>query len=89
MILLYILHSLTHSFTGKTTTTEQMLFLCGEVQSVGKVDNGNTVMDFLPEERDRGITISSAAISFGWKGYNINLIDTPGEHNIYSLLRTL
>ena len=68
-----------HIDAGKTTTTEQMLFLSGEVNDIGKVDDGNTVMDFLPEERERGITISSAAISFGWKGHRINLIDTPGH----------
>lgn len=68
-----------HIDAGKTTTTEQMLFLSGAVNDVGKVDDGNTVMDFLPEERERGITISSAAISFGWKGHRINLIDTPGH----------
>jgi elongation factor G len=65
--------------SGKTTTTEQMLYICGATKSVGRVDNGDTVMDFLPQERERGITISSAAISFKWKDMNINLIDTPGH----------
>ena len=68
-----------HIDAGKTTTTEQMLFLCGETNAVGKVDNGDTVMDFLPEERERGITISAAAISFQWKHISVNLIDTPGH----------
>lgn len=68
-----------HIDAGKTTTTEQMLFLCGEVKSIGRVDSGDTVMDFLPQERERGITISAAAISFNWKDYQINLIDTPGH----------
>ena len=68
-----------HIDAGKTTTTEQMLYVCGEVKSIGRVDSGDTVMDFLPQERERGITISAAAISFKWKDYNINLIDTPGH----------
>lgn len=65
-----------HIDAGKTTTSEQMLFLCGETKSVGRVDNGDTIMDFMPQERERGITISAAAISFNWKDYKINLIDT-------------
>ena len=68
-----------HIDAGKTTTTEQMLYICGEVKSIGRVDSGDTVMDFLPQERERGITISAAAISFNWKDYHINLIDTPGH----------
>jgi len=68
-----------HIDAGKTTTSEHMLFLCGETSSVGRVDTGDTVMDFLPQERERGITIQAAAISFKWKDYNINLIDTPGH----------
>lgn len=65
-----------HIDAGKTTTTEGMLYCSGHTQAVGRVDTGDTVMDFLPQERERGITISSAAISFQWKGYDINLIDT-------------
>ncbi len=65
-----------HIDAGKTTTSEQMLFLCGETSAVGRVDSGDTVMDFLPQERERGITISAAAISLKWKNFNINLIDT-------------
>jgi elongation factor G len=61
---------------GKTTTSEQMLFLGGSTKAIGRVDTGDTVMDFLPQERERGITISSSAISFQWKKKNINLIDT-------------
>ena len=68
-----------HIDAGKTTTSEQMLYLSGEIKSIGRVDNGDTVMDFLPQERERGITISSAAISFHWKDYLYNLIDTPGH----------
>ena len=65
-----------HIDAGKTTTSEQMLYLCGETQTIGRVDNGDTIMDFMPQERERGITISAAAISFNWKDYKINLIDT-------------
>jgi translation elongation factor EF-G len=65
-----------HIDAGKTTTTEQMLYLCGETKSIGRVDNGDTIMDFMPQERERGITISAAAISFFWKDHKINLIDT-------------
>ena len=68
-----------HIDAGKTTTSEQMLFLSGETKSIGRVDDGDTVMDFLPQERERGITIQSAAISFKWKDHIINLIDTPGH----------
>ena len=66
-----------HIDAGKTTTTEQFLFLSGSTDVIGRVDNGNSVMDFLPQERERGITISSAAISFAWEKCNFNLIDTP------------
>jgi elongation factor G len=65
-----------HIDAGKTTTSEQMLYLCGETKSVGRVDNGDTIMDFMPQERERGITISAAAISMNWKDHKINLIDT-------------
>ena len=54
------------------------------------VDNGNTVMDYLPPERERGITISSAAISFSWAGHTLNLVDTPGHADFtYEVERTL
>lgn len=65
-----------HIDAGKTTTSEHMLYLCGETKNVGRVDNGDTIMDFMPQERERGITISAAAISFNWKDHKINLIDT-------------
>ena len=68
-----------HIDAGKTTTSEQMLYISGEINRVGRVDDGDTVMDFLPQERERGITISSAATSFKWKDCVINLIDTPGH----------
>ena len=50
----------------------------------GNVDDGNTVMDYMEQERERGITITSAAITFPWKGYQFNLIDTPGNNQINS-----
>ena len=57
---------LAHIDAGKTTTTERMLFLTNEIKRVGEVHHGDTVMDFLPAERERGITITSAAITFKW-----------------------
>ncbi|KAI0152327.1 P-loop containing nucleoside triphosphate hydrolase protein [Hypoxylon sp. NC0597] len=78
-----------HVDAGKTTTTEQMLYNCGVLKRAGNVDQGDTVTDFLPMERQRGITIQSAAITFKWpvkerlppngQQYVINLIDTPGH----------
>ncbi len=68
-----------HIDAGKTTVTENMLFLSGSKHRVGKVDSGNTTTDEDPEEQDRGITIYSAHVSFDWKDVNINLIDTPGH----------
>ncbi len=67
---------LAHIDAGKTTTTEHILYLSGRTKSVGRVDNGDTVMDFLPQEKERGITISAAAISCNWKNHLINIIDT-------------
>ncbi len=68
-----------HIDAGKTTTTERMLFYAGYTRMIGNVDTGNTVTDFLPQERARGITIQSACIPLGWKNSLINLIDTPGH----------
>lgn len=64
---------------GKTTTTERMLYYAGVTKRIGDIDDGDTVMDYLAAERERGITINSAAITFGWQGHRINLIDTPGH----------
>ena len=66
-------------FAGKTTTTENMLYICGELKQIGRVDTGDTMMDYLPQERERGITISSAATQMKWKDSIINVIDTPGH----------
>ncbi|ORY86407.1 P-loop containing nucleoside triphosphate hydrolase protein [Protomyces lactucae-debilis] len=68
-----------HIDAGKTTTTERMLFYSGFIPRIGDVDEGNTVMDYLPAERERGITIQSAAITFPWQDHKFNLIDTPGH----------
>uniref|UniRef100_A0A0K0CUJ7 Tr-type G domain-containing protein n=1 Tax=Angiostrongylus cantonensis TaxID=6313 RepID=A0A0K0CUJ7_ANGCA len=68
-----------HIDAGKTTVTERMLYLAGVIRHMGDVDSGDTVTDFLDLERERGITIQLAAITFYWKKHRINLIDTPGH----------
>jgi elongation factor G len=68
-----------HIDAGKTTTTERILFYTGKTYRLGSVDDGTTVTDWMEQERERGITIVSAAVSCEWKGYQINLIDTPGH----------
>uniref|UniRef100_A0AC34FHL3 Tr-type G domain-containing protein n=1 Tax=Panagrolaimus sp. ES5 TaxID=591445 RepID=A0AC34FHL3_9BILA len=68
-----------HIDAGKTTCTERLLYLTGTTSSVGDVDDGNTVTDFMELERERGITIQSAAVTSFWKDHRINLIDTPGH----------
>ncbi|GIJ67568.1 elongation factor G [Virgisporangium ochraceum] len=70
---------LAHVDAGKTTTTERILFATGATYKKGEVHDGNTVTDFDPQERKRGITIFSAAITCHWDGHRINLIDTPGH----------
>jgi elongation factor G len=68
-----------HIDAGKTTTTERILFYTGKTHRLGSVDDGTTVTDWIEQERERGITIVSAAVSAEWKGYQINIIDTPGH----------
>ena len=68
-----------HIDAGKTTTTERILFYTGKIHKHGDVHDGNTTTDFMIQERERGITIQSAAITCEWKGYSINIIDTPGH----------
>ncbi|WPK26560.1 hypothetical protein PUMCH_003918 [Australozyma saopauloensis] len=68
-----------HIDAGKTTTTERMLFYSGKTLRIGNVDNGDTITDYLPLERERGITIQLAAISIPWNGHKVNIIDTPGH----------
>jgi elongation factor G len=68
-----------HIDAGKTTVSERILFDSGVEHRLGEVDEGTTVMDWMPEERERGITITAAATTVPWKGHSINLIDTPGH----------
>ncbi|XP_036385039.1 ribosome-releasing factor 2, mitochondrial [Megalops cyprinoides] len=68
-----------HIDAGKTTTTERMLYYSGYTRALGDVDDGDTVTDYMAQERERGITIQSAAVTFDWKEHRINLIDTPGH----------
>jgi len=68
-----------HIDAGKTTTTERLLFYSGKLYKMGEVDEGNTQMDWMPQERERGITITSAATTAFWKNHQINIIDTPGH----------
>ena len=68
-----------HIDAGKTTTTERILFYTGKIHKHGDVHDGNTTTDFMVQERERGITIQSAAISCEWEGHSINIIDTPGH----------
>ena len=68
-----------HIDAGKTTTTERILFYTGRIHKHGDVHDGNTTTDFMVQERERGITIQSAAISCEWNGHSINIIDTPGH----------
>ena len=68
-----------HIDAGKTTTTERILFYSGKVHKIGEVHDGTAVTDWMEQERERGITITSAAITTTWKDYQINIIDTPGH----------
>ncbi len=65
-----------HIDAGKTTTTERMLFYTGILHRMGEVHDGNATMDWMAQERERGITITSAATSCKWNEYEINIIDT-------------
>ena len=68
-----------HIDAGKTTTTERILFYSGRIHQMGEVHEGETTMDYMKEERERGITITSAATQTEWKGCKLNIIDTPGH----------
>ncbi len=68
-----------HIDAGKTTTTERILFFTGRTRRIGEVHDGQAVMDFMKQEQERGITISSAAITTFWNDHTINIIDTPGH----------
>jgi elongation factor G len=68
-----------HIDAGKTTTTERILYYTGVTYKIGEVDEGTAVMDWMVQEQERGITITSAATTCHWKDYRINIIDTPGH----------
>ncbi len=68
-----------HIDAGKTTTTERILYYTGEIHRIGEVDEGAATMDWMEQEKERGITITSAATTCYWRGHTINIIDTPGH----------
>jgi elongation factor G len=68
-----------HIDAGKTTTTERILFYTGRTHRLGNVDDGTTVTDWMEQERERGITITAAAVTCFWRDYQINIVDTPGH----------
>jgi elongation factor G len=68
-----------HIDAGKTTTTERILYYSGIVHKIGEVHEGTAVTDWMEQERERGITITAAAISTSWRDHQINIIDTPGH----------
>ncbi|MCD6335762.1 MAG: elongation factor G [Candidatus Latescibacteria bacterium] len=68
-----------HIDAGKTTTTERMLYYAGKLHCIGDVDDGTTAMDWMEQEKERGITITSAATTCFWRDHRINIIDTPGH----------
>ena len=71
-----------HIDAGKTTTTERILFYTGKTHKIGEVHDGAAVTDFMDQERERGITIQSAAVTANWKGHQLNIIDTPGHVDV-------
>ena len=68
-----------HIDAGKTTTTERVLYYTGTIHKMGNIDDGNTTMDFMAQEQERGITIQSAATTAFWRDHRFNIIDTPGH----------
>src|SRR5512136_1052917 len=68
-----------HIDAGKTTTTERILFYTGRTHRMGNVDDGTTVTDWMDQERERGITITAAAVTCFWRDCQINIVDTPGH----------
>lgn len=68
-----------HIDAGKTTLTERILFYTKKIHRIGEVDDGSATMDYMPQEQERGITITSATTTFFWKGHEVHLIDTPGH----------
>ena len=68
-----------HIDAGKTTTTERVLYYTGRTHKIGEVHEGTAIMDWMEQEQERGITITSAATTCEWRDYTINIIDTPGH----------
>ena len=68
-----------HIDAGKTTCTERILFHTGKIHKIGETHDGESQMDWMEQEKERGITITSAATTAHWKGYRLNIIDTPGH----------
>jgi len=68
-----------HIDAGKTTVSERFLFHSGRIHKLGEVHDGEAQMDWMPQERERGITITAAATTIAWRGFDIHLIDTPGH----------
>jgi elongation factor G len=68
-----------HIDAGKTTTTERILYYTGRSYKIGEVHEGAATMDWMEQEQERGITITSAATTAFWKGHRVNIIDTPGH----------
>jgi len=68
-----------HIDAGKTTVTERILYYTGRIYKIGNVDEGTTVMDWMQQERERGITITAAATTCYWQEHRVNIIDTPGH----------
>lgn len=68
-----------HIDAGKTTTTERILYYTGRIHKVGETHEGGAVMDFMTQEQERGITITSAATTAQWNNHRVNIIDTPGH----------
>jgi elongation factor G len=73
-----------HIDAGKTTTTERILFYTGLSHKLGEVHEGSAIMDWMEQERERGITITSAATTCTWKDHKINIIDTPGARRFHN-----
>ena len=72
-----------HIDAGKTTTTERILFYTGITYKIGEVHEGTAVMDWMEQEQERGITITSAATTCFWRDHRINIIDTPGPRRFH------